>query len=186
MTDDNLPSDDDLFHHAMRGVNPLKKEKKKSSAHLKTLAKPKPQPLKPSTPDANNTTPATEIHPEDLHEDEWVDADATIEFVRSGVQPKTVTSMKRGDIRIEAEIDLHRLNSSQATQQVSRFIDHSQQRGLRWIRIIHGKGNTQTNRSILKSVINQLLRRNEKVLAFRSCHQKDGGTGACYVLLKKA
>ena len=53
------------------------------------------------------------------------------------------------------------------------------------MRIIHGKGYRSGARGpILKSAVNDWLRRDMDVMAFVSARPIDGGTGAVYVLLR--
>ena len=53
--------------------------------------------------------------------------------------------------------------------------------------LVHGKGLGSGQRGpILKGKVDRWLRRWDPVLAFSSARQVDGGTGAIYVLLRKA
>jgi DNA-nicking Smr family endonuclease len=55
------------------------------------------------------------------------------------------------------------------------------------VRIIHGKGNGSVQRRpVLKGKVNHWLQQRDEVLAFCSARPVDGGTGAVYVLLKRA
>jgi len=67
------------------------------------------------------------------------------------------------------------------------FLNLCIRRGLRCIRIIHGKGLRSKNREpVLKqNVANWLIQRNE-ILAFCQARHVDGGGGAVVVLLKSA
>ncbi|RUM77150.1 MAG: hypothetical protein DSZ13_02225, partial [Candidatus Thioglobus sp.] len=55
-----------------------------------------------------------------------------------------------------------------------------------FIQIIHGKGyHSENGMSILKTQVVSFLSQHPQVLAFNSCPDKDGGTGAVFVLLKQ-
>lgn len=109
-----------------------------------------------------------------------------LQFRRPGVAETMIRRLRRGDYRIEAELDLHGLNGAQAAAQLSLFLQQALARGLRCVRIIHGKGMRSGPRGpVLKQTVNTLLRRAGPVLAFASARARDGGTGATLVLLGK-
>jgi DNA-nicking Smr family endonuclease len=74
----------------------------------------------------------------------------------------------------------------EAKSALREFVKDAAVRGLTCIRVIHGKGIGSGERGpILKSKVNNWLRRWDEILAFVSTKQVHGGTGAVYVLLKK-
>lgn len=94
-----------------------------------------------------------------------------------------------GRYEAEAALDLHRMTVAIARGELFRFIDDCQQLGLRTVMLIHGKGETPTERgqcSILKGCTDHWLRELEAVQAFHSALPRHGGTGAVYVLLRKS
>jgi DNA-nicking Smr family endonuclease len=104
---------------------------------------------------------------------------------RPGVRDQVLRRLRRGLIPVEAELDLHGVTQSVARSLTAQFIESSRQRGLRCVRIIHGKGMRSGGRgAILKSALNGWLRRHPDVMAFTSARPIDGGTGAAYVLLR--
>ena len=99
---------------------------------------------------------------------------------------KAMRRLARGSVSVQAEVDLHGLNSADAKQALKEFIEHSLLRGHTCVRVVHGKGlGSGHGGPVLKRKVDQWLRRWEPVLAFVSARQVDGGTGAAYVLLKK-
>jgi DNA-nicking Smr family endonuclease len=107
-------------------------------------------------------------------------------FSRNGVQNSVMRKLRRGQYRIEAELDLHRLTAAQAHKVLVEFIFHSRRRQLRCVRIIHGKGlSSKDQHPVLKGKVNSWLQQWDDVLAFCSARQCDGGTGATYVLLRR-
>jgi DNA-nicking Smr family endonuclease len=93
--------------------------------------------------------------------------------------------LRRGAYRIGAELDLHGLNRERARLAVQEFLADCQERNLRCVRIIHGKGLGSPNTGpVIKSLLDSWLRRRRDVLAFCSARPQDGGTGAVYVLLR--
>ncbi len=108
-------------------------------------------------------------------------------FLRSGVARETVRRMKRGQIAMESELDLHGFTVDEARQALARFLNEASGRGRRCVRIIHGKGLRSPGRlPVLKGCVNAWLRQRDQVLAFCSAREADGGTGVVYVLLKRA
>ncbi len=64
------------------------------------------------------------------------------------------------------------------------FLAHKLSRGERCVRIIHGKVLRSGARGpVLRNVVDDFLRRVDKVLAFASAREADGGSGATLVLL---
>ena len=114
-----------------------------------------------------------------------VTAEETLSFRRTGVREQTLRRLRRGNFPIDAEIDLHGQSQSRARDDLAEFLDHCRDAGHRCVRVIHGKGYRSGARGpILKSAVNEWLRRNLHVLAFTSARPIDGGTGAVYVLLR--
>lgn len=94
--------------------------------------------------------------------------------------------LARGGYSVQAEIDLHGMTVAEARERLSDFIEHSVLANNMCVRIVHGKGLGSGDRGpVLKSAVNRWLRRWDRVLAFVSARQVDGGTGAIYVLLQK-
>lgn len=107
-------------------------------------------------------------------------------FAQAGILPKTLRQLKRGELLINARLDLHGLTIAQARAALSKFMYQSSRNKHRIVSIVHGKGSrSQTQYPILKNLTNIWLRQFKQVLAFCSAQPKDGGTGAVHVLLKK-
>lgn len=105
-------------------------------------------------------------------------------FRRPGVQPAVLRKLRRGDYRVQGEIDLHGLNLLQAKEALREFLALALMRQWRCVRIVHGKGLRSGHRGpVLKGMVGAMLRRLGPVLAYVSARQVDGGTGAVYVLL---
>jgi len=108
-------------------------------------------------------------------------------FFRSGISKEVVRRIKRGQIAVEGELDLHGLTVDQARLAFAGFLQAARNQGKRCVRIIHGKGlGSEARLPILKGCVNTWLRQKDEVLAFCSARPEDGGTGAVYVLLKRA
>ena len=105
-------------------------------------------------------------------------------FQRAGVQGVVLRKLRRGDYRVQGEIDLHGLTVAEAKQALREFLGQALLRRWRCVRIIHGKGLRSGHRGpVLKAMVGTMLRKVGPVLAYVSARQVDGGTGAVYVLL---
>lgn len=105
-------------------------------------------------------------------------------YHRAGLQMSVLRKLRRGQYRVQAEIDLHGLTVAQAKEALRDFLADALHRQLRCVRIIHGKGLRSGHRGpVLKGAVSAVLRRVGAVVAYVSARQVDGGTGAVYVLL---
>jgi DNA-nicking Smr family endonuclease len=105
-------------------------------------------------------------------------------FAREGVQKVVLRKLRRGQYRVQAEIDLHGLTVAEAKEALRTFLAHALHQHFRCVRIVHGKGLRSGHRGpVLKGAVSSVLRRVGPVLAYVSARQVDGGTGALYVLL---
>jgi DNA-nicking Smr family endonuclease len=105
-------------------------------------------------------------------------------FARDGIQKTVLRKLRRGQYRVQAEIDLHGLTVPEAKEALRTFLASALERHFRCVRIVHGKGLRSGHRGpVLKGAVSSVLRRVGPVLAYVSARQVDGGTGALYVLL---
>jgi DNA-nicking Smr family endonuclease len=173
----NKPSseDSDLFRATIGEVNTIKSDKQL----LASTSKPKPYPK--TQTDTNNTT-----FPQSQNNDiEKLYQEDSLSFISAGLQKNVLKKLRKGFFGLDASIDLHGLTSQQANIQLSGFIQHSIENSYRCVHIIHGKGYRSPNmHPVLKNDINIWLRQHQAVQAFCSTPQKEGGTGAVFVLLK--
>jgi DNA-nicking Smr family endonuclease len=109
-----------------------------------------------------------------------------VSFRRTTVREDTLRRLRRGQFAVEAEIDLHGLTRHTAHAALRQFLHECVARGLRCIRVIHGKGlRSGPAGPVLKEGVDHWLRRLDNVAAFASARPADGGTGALYVLLRR-
>ncbi len=173
--------DSALFRQATEGVRRLKTEQRAESSS----EKPNPKLLQSEEPPATAhwyEDPAGSSIPPDP-----VEAEAPLFYMRSQLPHTTVKRLKKGELCSNLELDLHGLTIKQAAAELRQLIDHASQQNTRCFHLIHGKGRRSSDQTpVLKSYVNQWLRQSPEVLAFCSARQRDGGTGALYVLLKKS
>ena len=117
---------------------------------------------------------------------ESVDADQTLSFHRSGVQPKMMQRLKTGEIPYDDQIDLHGYRAHFATAELEEFFKHAVSEQFRCLLIVHGKGERKAGSlPVIKNLLNQWLPEQSEVLAYHSAPDRFGGAGALMVLLKR-
>ncbi|WP_042163993.1 endonuclease MutS2 [Paenibacillus gorillae] len=95
-------------------------------------------------------------------------------------QPKQAASLKRSkEDQVRMELDLRGENLEEAIIEVDRFLDESYLAGMGQVYIIHGKGT-----GVLRTGIQQYLRRHSLVKAYRIGNYGEGGTGVTVAELK--
>lgn len=106
-------------------------------------------------------------------------------YLREGQSPSVLSKLRRGHWVIQANLDLHGLISDEARIQVGEFLAGCKKRGIRCVRIVHGKGLGSRNREpILKHKVRNWLMQKDEVIAYAQARATDGGSGAVIVLLK--
>ena len=174
------PEDKALFRAAVKGSKPLAQDKQRTRSTQPKTAATSARKAAALRHDPNPGAWMANLDPKN-----WLSATDTLHFARSGLQHKLMQRLQRGQVPLEACLDLHQQTTAQAMASVMQFIDTCIDQGKRCVCIIHGKGHfSQTGQPVLKNFINQWLRTQRNVLAFHSAKPKHGGTGAIYVLLK--
>ena len=100
-----------------------------------------------------------------------------------GVDKRTAERLRRGQLPIEARLDLHGHTRESAHRALSGFLAAAWDTGRRTVLIVTGKG-----QGILKDAVPRWL--NEapnrgRILMVAQAQPKDGGGGALYVLLRR-
>ncbi len=167
-----------LFRASMADVIPLGRAGKVE--HTRPLPGPIPtqrllddrETLRDSLSDHLPWDPATETGDE-------------LSYTRNGIGMQTLRKLRRGHWVTQAELDLHGLSVLEARELLVGFLNLCARRGLRCVRIIHGKGLRSKNREpVLKQKVGRWLMQRDEILAFCQARQVDGGSGAVMVLLK--
>jgi DNA-nicking Smr family endonuclease len=171
------PDDAALWDHVVREVTPLKRrarkapEEKKPVPAAKIRAKPKPvaavvRPAKPEKPRAAELV-----------------ANAT-----PGVDRRTAARLRRGEMEIDARIDLHGFTLQKARSRLFAFIARAQDRGLRCVLVITGKGLRGEGGGVIRNELPHWLNDRDLrpgIVAFTEAQPRDGGSGAFYVYLRR-
>lgn len=116
-----------------------------------------------------------------------LDVDDQMSFRRSGIGPDITRKLRKGEWRIQGQIDLHGLRSDEARNAVGQFLRDAKRMGWRCVRVVHGKGlGSPGKEPVLKSKVQRWLVQKNEVLAFVQARPADGGAGALVVLLGPA
>lgn len=83
-------------------------------------------------------------------------------------------------IEFQDVLDLHSIPPRQVRAVVTDYIDEAHNRGVRWVRIIHGKGI-----GVQREIVRSLLTENPWVIGFRDAPAEAGGWGATVVTLRE-
>lgn len=180
-----LPTDEDLrlWRAVMHDVRPLPGR----ALPIPASAAPIPAPLPPVPPKAMPTPPrlvppsagAPAPRPTRLTEGKH----ATV----PGLDRRSTQRLKRGQLPIEARLDLHGMTREAAHAALNLFLRFSQHEGRRAVLVITGKGGAGDS-GVLRRAVPRWLHEGgnrERVLAYTSARPQHGGEGAIYVLLRR-
>jgi DNA-nicking Smr family endonuclease len=168
----------DLFRNSVGAVAPLAPQNK-----VITKA-PRPDPIAHQHI-ADEQAALEESLSDGFSVETLMETDEALSFGRTGIGPDTLRKLRRGHWVIQSELDLHGLRSDDAREAVAEFLRNAGKRGLRCVRIVHGKGLGSVNKEpVLKNKVRNWLAQKEEVIAFCQARAADGGAGALVVLLK--
>jgi len=106
-------------------------------------------------------------------------------FLRPGLPRDILRKLRRSHWVIQDELDLHGHTADAAGHANAAFLADCRRRGVRCVRIIHGKGRGSRGREpVLKIRIRAQLQRRDEVLAYVEPREIEGGGGAVVVLLR--
>ena len=178
-TSNGLPEDEAaLFRAAVRDATPLE-----SSARVGSMTEsPPPVPIQ-SLLDGHDAL--VESLAGALSWDQSMESGEESSFLRSGLARDVLRKLRRGHWVVQDVVDLHGLNRQQARSLLAEFLGGCLKRGLRCVRVVHGKGLRSPGREpVLKGKTQQWLAQRDDVLAFCEAPKNQGGSGALLVLLK--
>ena len=106
--------------------------------------------------------------------------------------PRPIKHIRRGRHAIDATLDLHGQTQAQAHQSVETFILRAINHDFQRLLIITGKGGRSSNRTapstgVLQKALPYWLNQptlNKHIARIEQAHQRHGGSGAYYVVLK--
>lgn len=174
--DENL-DESRLFQEAVKDARPIKVNRISHPAK-----KPKPIPKQLIKDERQALVDSLSDHYIPTHE---LESGEELLYLREGQSSVVLSKLRRGHWVVQAHIDLHGLVSDEARAYVSAFITDCKKRGIRCVRIVHGKGLGSRNKEpILKHKLRGWLMQKDEVIAYAQAKPTDGGSGAVIVLLK--
>jgi DNA-nicking Smr family endonuclease len=105
-----------------------------------------------------------------------------------GVDRRTAERFRRGQLSVEARLDLHGLTQEEAHRALASFVQQAHATGLRTVLVITGKGGFGDARGVLREAVPRWLNEGDlrpRVLSCAWAQPKHGGAGALYVLLRR-
>jgi len=107
-------------------------------------------------------------------------------FLRPGLARTVLRDLRRGRWVVQEHLDLHGATRDEARLLLGEFLGESLRRGLRCVRVVHGKGLGSPGREpVLKGLVKHWLMHRTDVLAYCQARAAEGGSGALVVLLKR-
>lgn len=113
--------------------------------------------------------------------------DDRLSYSRPGLGIDVVRKLREGRWAIQCQLDLHGLRTDEAREALGGFIRDCHHRGIRCVRVVHGKGLGSPGREpVLKRRVLRWLVQKSEVMAFVQARPAEGGAGALVVLLNAA
>ena len=85
----------------------------------------------------------------------------------------------------EETIDLHGHSVASALHELKLFLQSAQDRGLRKLSVVHGKGNHSSGGAVLKQAVTRYVQGSPIVGEISTPQAKHGGSGATWVVLRQ-
>jgi DNA-nicking Smr family endonuclease len=165
-----------LFREAVGDVQPVKQHNRVE------IHREKPAPV-PAKRHEDERAVIEELARLTIDDDSEIEEDAS--YLRPGLPRDILRKLRRTHWVIQDHIDLHGRTGEEAVAETAVFLADARRRGLRCVRIVHGKGLRSVGREpVLRKRIRKLLTRRDEVLAFVEPRNIHGGSGAVVVLLE--
>ena len=169
----------DLFKAAVRDARPLS-----TNTNRIHHAPPKPKPI-PQQFIRDEQQALVDSLSDEYFPSYELESGEELLYLRVGQSPSVLSKLRRGQWVVQANLDLHGMISDEARATVAEFLAGCKKRGIRCVRIVHGKGLGSRNKEpVLKNKIRHWLMQKDEVIAYAQARPNDGGSGAVIVLLK--
>jgi DNA-nicking Smr family endonuclease len=184
------PAEIELWRAALREVRPLSGRKAPPPAHRHEEA---PLPPAAETGGGKQATGARSAAP---HLPRQAGEAETVRPIPHRLDKRTAERLRRGQLAVEARLDLHGLTQDEAHRALFSFVGRAERDGLRCLLVITGKGVRRVDGhdfrgetiGILKHAVPRWLAEpaiRPRILAIALAQPKHGGSGALYVLLRR-
>jgi DNA-nicking Smr family endonuclease len=175
------PEEVELFRETVKDAAPLTGRKRKP----RIAAPPAPVatiPTKPAASSARPMAPPSKPPPPPRAPLATLDHGVAV-----GIDKRTLERFRKGEMPVDATLDLHGMTQDAAHIALLRFIDRTAAAGHRCLLIVTGKGLREGTGVLRRQVprwLNDPLTR-PMLLAIHRARPQHGGDGALYVLLKR-
>ena len=170
-------ADRSLFRQAVADAQPL-------PHHGKALSRKEAPPAYPVQSQLDEKEALRESLAAGWSTEDWLDSGDEPNFLRPGLSRQVLRKLRSGIWVIQDQLDLHGCDRHEARETLAAFLAVCVKRGVRCVRVIHGKGLGSKNREpVLKTKVKHWLAQREEVLAYCQARPVDGGSGALLVLL---
>ena len=105
-----------------------------------------------------------------------------------GLDRRSADRLRKGQMEIEARLDLHGLRQGEAQDRLTRFLTTGYHSGRRCVLVITGKGSRNGEAGVLRRLVPFWLQMHPlapMILSYSPAKPKDGGDGAFYILLRR-
>ena len=150
---------------------------------LAELDLPRPLPL-PRQRELDERAALAESMSDEVTLESLLLTDDGLSFRRPGIGADVVGRLRKGHWALQGQVDLHGCTRDEARERLAGYIRESHRRGLRCLRVVHGKGHGSPGRQpVLKAKVQRWLAQCGEVIAFAQASGPQGGAGALVVLL---
>ena len=178
-------TDEELFSREMNDVQEIAEfrslhcvhNRKKGKATNTRLRDPDKEALTTLDEIASGTSPMHLPHTQEY-----------IEWTNPAYYDTVIPGLHEGRFSVEAFLDLHGFTVAEAEDELDQFLEESFRKGLRCVKIIHGRGLRSVKGPRIKDAVARRLsgRYRKQIIAFVTARQCDGGLGALYALLMRS
>ena len=176
-----------VFRGSLGGVKPIPASDRYVAPMAALATIPLRGGAKPRTMEEDNASVMRESLSDQFDVDGLLEDDPTLSYSAPNVGADVVRKLRKRHWKVEDELDLHGMTRDAARDQVGDFLRRAMKRGLRCVRVIHGKGyGSARGEPVLRSMVHSWLVQTDDVVAFCIANKGDGGHGALIVLLKSA
>jgi len=190
MSQQGAHDDDFFFRRLMSGVRPLGDDKRGrvTTAEGVKARGPSPSAVAAAERDDREARDRLMSLVEGTTRFEVTDDGKRLEGRRVDLDQATWRRVRRGELPIDARLDLHGKSADEAKTTLEEFLREKRARRERLVLVIHGRGeHSPAGLGVLRGEIAAWLsqgRASQHVAAFATAVVDDGGEGALYVLLR--
>jgi DNA-nicking Smr family endonuclease len=117
---------------------------------------------------------------EKVFKDEWPD-----DAHENRATPRRMRQVERGQLKPEAELDLHGLTVDEASTKVRFFLQDAVYQGFKTVLLVTGKGLHSSEGPVLRQAVERLLdQQREQVIEWGVAPRRYGGRGALFAFLR--